>query len=317
MITQRVREFLDNCDQIVNQAVFKSRENQDWRKFEMEMLSIELIVMEKMKKNCRAHLIGLHRIGLSTDSENVHLLLDIGDTYYDKADLEKYAGQILLLNEFMKVDENWKVLKVYLGSPAIKCVYKETNQVFLIIISNGYKAQLSKTIGHLFKIQSPEILNFYHFLRIYIIDLGEIRLKHFQIIIMIIFYLQKHDFLPSILDIQSGVREVLIDGTPVQCDSNRLLKHYHGTRKMNNYKDHIYPFFKFYKKFNFPQRIIDLHRAIDIKLEDYSCRSFWRFNVMNSVVLDFEQNASNTVREEDIEDFVELCIASCDLFRDY
>lgn len=211
MVSGKIRKFLDESDALVDEAYKISQDDHYWRHYEMAMIDLELQVMKSMLKDCQVYLSGLHAIGLSTASDNIHLHVDIGSNYYKKTDIERDIGQMMFLVNVLERSGSWIINSIFKGSPAIRCVYKNTNQRFIINIGNGYKIQVNKILGHLFKIQQ-EAKRLYHFLRMYIIEKHCCKIKYNLLMIFVIFYLQQMRLLPSLDEVQSSLTRVFIDG---------------------------------------------------------------------------------------------------------
>lgn len=311
MISKKIQKFLNHKDVIVDMEFRKANENRYWRNYELAILNLEVQVIKKMKKNCNVLLSGFHAIGLSTRKDNIQLQVDIGNNYYNKADFERDFGQMQFLMHILQNSGEWIVHKIFNGSPSIKCTYRQTNQLFIITVGNGYKVQLNKILRHLFKIQR-EAQRLYHFMRLYLCENG-CSLKFYQIMIFVIFYLQQRRLLPKIDEVQSHLDRVLIDGKQVQYNKRRRLEFYE-IKKMVDYRDHILPFFRFYKDFNFDTSILNLNQGKDVPLDEYHLIMKDR-RYVNSILLDAEVNSSASITKTDLDDFIDVCEESCEIFR--
>lgn len=66
-------------------------------------------------------------------------------------------------------------------------------------------------LGHLFAIQ-PEAVAYFHYLKKWLL-LFDVRFKGFTLTLMVLFYLQQINMMPTIKKVQSDVRpKVVIDG---------------------------------------------------------------------------------------------------------
>lgn len=78
-------------------------------------------------------------------------------------------------------------------------------------MTNGLSTQNSKLIAHLFSIQS-EAVPLYHFIKQWMKVQGFDHLKGYTITLLVIYYLQTKNLMPSVERIQMGLSPVTIDG---------------------------------------------------------------------------------------------------------
>lgn len=126
---------------------------------------------------------------------------------------------------------------------------------------------VSKILKHLNTIQ-PEVVPMFHFLRIWFSTAG-IQLKNYVLYILLLFYLQQDNYMPSIKHIQKNIEKDYCEGklnvvvlkffqfffsnfpgAEVQFNPELTLNDY-AVDKIKNYKDFIHEFFKFYIHFRF------------------------------------------------------------------
>ena len=80
-----------------------------------------------------------------------------------------------------------------------------------ISISNGIPVQNSRMLGHLFSLQ-PQAIMLVHFVKKWIDSQpGFGGLQRYTIVLMVMFFLQKQDFMPSIEKVQKGCEPKLGD----------------------------------------------------------------------------------------------------------
>lgn len=126
-------------------------------------------------------------------------------------------------------------------------------------------------LAHLFDIQ-PEAVALYHFVRSWFKSQGFNGLKGYTLCLLVLFYLQSKMLMPTVATVQNGLQQKCINGKYLtslrrSCiikhkpqisgwntsfNPNRTLTDYHAV-KIDDYKDQIHGFFKFYEDFNFNQ----------------------------------------------------------------
>jgi DNA polymerase sigma len=79
-----------------------------------------------------------------------------------------------------------------------------------LTFSSGLGVENTKLIHHLFDLQ-PEAFGLYHFVRIWI-HIDEFSFKRYMVGLLVIFYLQSKNLLPSVVQLQEDVPEKFIDG---------------------------------------------------------------------------------------------------------
>lgn len=106
-------EFYKSCDKKIYEMSEISEKNAKYENYEIAIISLELVVLEKIKRNCKIYLSGLHRAGLtSTNScDSIQLFVDIGDSYYRAADFERDVGITNLLKVIVAHDRDWIIAK--------------------------------------------------------------------------------------------------------------------------------------------------------------------------------------------------------------
>lgn len=152
-----------------------------------------------------------------------------------------------------------------------------------ITITNGSGVENTKLFRYMYKMQ-PEALKMYHFVRLYI-HFGKLNFKRYMVSMLVTFYLQSCNLMPSIKDIQSRTPKKVIGGKTccyyfyecfkenfagwnVQFDETLPLSSY-GVQKMNNYMTHVRGFFDFYKNFDFEHEIVIPYLGHSITKRDY------------------------------------------------
>lgn len=78
------------------------------------------------------------------------------------------------------------------------------------MVDNGLGVRSSELVEHLFYIQTKS-RRFFHFIRMWLEGNG-IRMKTYTLAMLVIFYLQQHNFMPSTYRVQKNLEEEYIDG---------------------------------------------------------------------------------------------------------
>lgn len=79
-----------------------------------------------------------------------------------------------------------------------------------ITFDSGLGVENTKLVHHLFSMQ-PEAFKLYHFVRIWI-HIDEFAFKRYMVAILVIFYMQQKNLLPSVVDLQKNAEEKWIAG---------------------------------------------------------------------------------------------------------
>ena len=115
-----------------------------------------------------------------------------------------------VIRDILDYSDDWKVLRIS-DESSIECVCYLTNQVFLLSIGNGLKVEQYKILKHLFAIQS-EAKTFYHFLRHWIIEKSVCTIDPKHLLLLVVFFLQKDGYMPSLFDVFLNAPKITIDG---------------------------------------------------------------------------------------------------------
>lgn len=78
-------------------------------------------------------------------------------------------------------------------------------------MTNGLRVANSKLLAHLFGIQ-PEAVSLFHFIKLWMAAQRFNGLKGYTLCLLVLFYLQTENLMPSIEKLQIGLTKVLIDG---------------------------------------------------------------------------------------------------------
>jgi len=155
--------------------------------------------------------------------------------------------------------DSWKIKKRLLKTdvPIIIMAHKMIHIDCDVNILNGFSVENTKLVGYLFRIQ-PRAVSIYHFIRKWM-SINGFELKGYTVTLLLLFYLQANDLMPSIHDVQLNLPKRIISGWEVQFNPSRSLAHY-GLKEISDYKPFASGFFKFYAEFRF-QNVISLYHA--------------------------------------------------------
>lgn len=117
-----------------------------------------------------------------------------------------------LERKFRRDENNWQVKLVVREwhSPFIRAIFIPGNISVDVGFNNGLPVQNALMLRHLFEIQ-PEAAKFCLFMKKWL-KMNEVPVKNSNVVLLVIFYLQQLNFLPSIQEVQDGLDELFIDG---------------------------------------------------------------------------------------------------------
>lgn len=110
-----------------------------------------------------------------------------------------------------KCTSEWNIKSIRSTIPSLKVIHLPTKIKCDISVCNGMSVHNSKLFAHLFKIQ-PEAIAFYHFIKRWLRLFEVQKLYGFSLTLVIVFFLQQLNLMPTIKKVQEGVSKVFIDG---------------------------------------------------------------------------------------------------------
>lgn len=119
----------------------------------------------------------------------------------------------------------WDVKQINLTIPSFKVIHRATAIKCDISVCNGLSVQNSKLFAHLFNIQ-PEAIALYHFIKRWLKIFDVQKLKGFSLTIMIVFFLQQNNYMPTIEKVQKDLPKVFIDGKTINSINLIDINHY-------------------------------------------------------------------------------------------
>ena len=207
------RKFLNESDNLVIDLTKNSEKFKNLARYEEISESIKEIVKNTFGSPSEVHFFGSRVIGVATESSDLDVFLKINQETH--AFDFKAPG---LLDKFEKVtkalnhDSKWLVQQSpYPGLPVIFATFMPMKFDCDINICNGIATGTSKLIAHLFAIQ-PEAVKLVHFTRMWFKTQGFDHLKGFTIMLLVVFYLQRKQFLPTVENVQSEVAKDVCEG---------------------------------------------------------------------------------------------------------
>lgn len=153
--------------------------------------------------------------------ENVEKLIQEFIIYFETV-IEKdnrfkqIAKNPLLVNAFnvdsIEQSQLWMgpLVRLKTPVPTVRINLKHPNLQCDITFTSGLGVENSKLIHHMFNLQ-PEAFKLYHFVRIWI-HIDEFSFKRYMVALLVIFYLQNNNLMPSVVQMQKDAKEKFIDG---------------------------------------------------------------------------------------------------------
>lgn len=146
-----------------------------------------------------------------------------------------------------------------------------------IVASNPIGIFDSEIFSHIVDLQ-PEVKHFFHFIRKWVCDLNDVRMKNMIVFYLTIFYLQRVRVLPTIEQVHKGVKKemvkgeflnfknkliykIVILGWEVQFDTRRTIVNY-KLNQMAQYECYLIGFFQFYGSVSFADSVIDMYSGM-------------------------------------------------------
>lgn len=136
-----------------------------------------------------------------------------------------------------------------------------------LTFNDGIGVENSALLRHFFEIQ-PEAVNLFHFLRIWL-AIAELRFKNYQILMLMVYFLQSGRFLPPLGRVQPGLRPRRIKGWNIAFSPARTLRHY-ACHEMKFFLNYAVDLFRFYGNFNFERRVIIPYMGESVLRENYA-----------------------------------------------
>lgn len=236
----------------------------------------------------------------------------------------------------MDFSDDWRVLRISDEPYTIECEFYLTNQIFLVSIGNGLVVEQYKILRHLFTIQ-PEAMTFYHFIRHWIIEKCVCSIEPKHLLLLVVFFLQRDGFMPSLFDVFLNVPKLTIDGkcllvhinflnfkislifssidNQVQYDENRTLRSY-NLKRIDYYRKHVLAFFEYYRSFDFYYYILNIHRGYKMGLKKYR-RHLKNSAALNIIFVEHEKNFTPNTKFYQLTDFTNICNVSHKLFENF
>lgn len=90
-----------------------------------------------------------------------------------------------------------------------------------IVVSNGLGVMNSELLKHMFDIQ-PQARSLYHFVRMWLKNYN-LELRSYQLTLLVVFYLQRKNLMPSVEKIQQGLEKKLVNGKTLKFIYSNLI----------------------------------------------------------------------------------------------
>jgi len=214
------RSFVSSFDsyQGFNEMVNDSIALSDLRQYESIQQDIFNLIFSSMQETAEVSIFGSRVMNLATKDSDLDLFVDFGRS--SRQCLVGISQDLLLLKVLIEESPHWKVENCYSSAavPVLKAVYLPLNQKCMaakfydnslsicfsgdIIASDESTISYCRMLGSMFRMQ-PQSISFYHFIRTWLIDYG-IHFKGFTVKMLVMFFLQSRNLMPSIEKFQEG-----------------------------------------------------------------------------------------------------------------
>lgn len=231
-------DFMKTSEQVVKEMAEKSEKLCDvqtmFNPIRNNLISIGKTLFPN--STIEIHFFGSRIIGLASDASDLDIFMEIDGNFCEalgEANNFERDHRFRKLASAIQTNNEWIFKKSISKTsvPIVICVYSPMKvdckltwiefivfKLFLtqsptgdINIVNGLSTENSKLVGHLFKIQ-PEAVLLYHYIRQWTKLQGLDFLKGYTITLLLIFYLQKKNLMPSVESVQAGVPKKIISG---------------------------------------------------------------------------------------------------------
>ncbi|XP_070499700.1 terminal uridylyltransferase Tailor-like [Chironomus tepperi] len=254
------------------------------------------------------HYFGSRVSGTSVGRSDIDFFVEIGDNFCSPNSQEEAAKVLRKIKNAIDKSHEFKV-EIFLPKatvPLLKVVYLKTDFKCDIVASSGLSVRLCEIINHLNSLQ-PQIIPLFHYIRIWI-HLCGINIKRYVQFLLIFYYLQQNNYMPSIKNIQKNLPKEFIGDWEVQFDPSRTLQSY-GVKKMTNFVNHIVGYFRFYSNVKFEELVLSIYEGKCIKRSEY--KKYDTFKIEKPLcmagVLDQSFNSGQTVSKTAMQKFSGMC----------
>lgn len=224
-----LNDVIRKCDKSLYKNTFYSRFviASEYKLFDLKN-AIENLGKKIFDTKIKVYEYGSYLIGLAEEGKSeIDLFVDIGelfqslskyfnfyvsgDKYYSFRNSQE-SQEILnkLKDGFEGQRSMWEVHKMQ-SIPILSVCFIPLKLLCNIRVDNGFHVQNSKIISHLFDLQ-PEALAMCHFIKRWIQFFNIKNLKGFSLTLFMVFFLQYHNYLPSIQQVQENLPKMFIDG---------------------------------------------------------------------------------------------------------
>ncbi|KAG5677939.1 hypothetical protein PVAND_007653 [Polypedilum vanderplanki] len=306
-------ELLNSPDFYVEEACKKSRSLSRMSQYEEieENLSYTF-------DNAIIQFFGSITFGLGHCNSDLDIFIDLyGDDFFSDKNKKVDASRLQEVERSLD-DDDWeiKVLLRYATVPLLKVKYLPLNLDCDIVVSNGLGVKNSQFINHLFNIQ-PEARKLFHFVRMWIKSY-KFNLKSYTLTLLVIFFLQNKNLMPTGERVQRYVEEEYIDGWNVSFDEDKNWNiTCYGTRKLRSYHIHLVDFFIFYKNFDY-NYIMSTFKGTSVLREIYPFNSF-KIDTPMCIAgpINRGYNSSYNIGKSRLKKFIKICSNAVVLLNEY
>ena len=211
---EKCQEFLKKSDALITDLSKVSGQLKDPSKYEEITASIKQIVKHTFGLPSEIKFFGSRVIGVALEQSDLDIFIEIDHRsfpFYVKSN--DHSNKFKRLASALTEDSKW-LMKRSAADTAIPVIFSAYNPMELdcdINISNEVGTGTSKILAHLFEIQ-PEAVSLFHFIRMWLKTQGYAFLKGYSITLLVVFYMQQKDFMPTVENVQSGVPKKTSEG---------------------------------------------------------------------------------------------------------
>lgn len=202
------REFIKTSDSVVARMQETSKKLQDPSSYEPVLQSLKELARGQFPySTIEVHAFGSRVIGVASDESDLDIFVEIDGSFCSQYLVSQvHDAKYRKLASAVENSRQWLVKERVLRTavPIIICDYLPMKLNCDINIVNGLSVGNSQLIAHLFSIQ-PEAVLLYHYVRQWMKVQGLDLFKGYTITLLVIYYLQTKNLMPSVETVQTGV----------------------------------------------------------------------------------------------------------------
>lgn len=227
-------DFLYKSENRVGRLLTASKKMKSVVKFEEAAADLESKII-----GSKVHFYGTRFMKLGHERSHVNIFIDVGmlsapnlpkillnsaipfwfkdNSYWTTQSPEKVEEMMNMLKKYFKSEVQFAD-SIWLGPistlktpvPTLRVLHTRGRLQFDITFSSGIGVENTNLVHHMFSLQ-PEAYKLYHFVRIWI-HIDEFSFKRYMVGLLVLFYLQNKNLMPSVVQMQEDVKEKFIEG---------------------------------------------------------------------------------------------------------